>query len=84
MGCCWQDAEGESFHLYEMCVEAGARGKGVGGELLRHLERELRERGISHVFLLTMGASFAEEFCWRNGYHENTDIVPMVKRVSNR
>lgn len=51
-------------NLCALYVEPDARGQGIAGELLEIAARELNEKGISPLYLLTDHTSFYERYGW--------------------
>ncbi len=45
-------------------VEEACRGQGIAGELLRHICRDMKARGIDTLYLLTDHMSFYERYGW--------------------
>ncbi len=46
-------------------VEEAYRGQGIAGRLLRFVRKELREKGIGPLYLLTDHTSFYERYGWK-------------------
>ena len=45
------EGDGSGGRLYQMAVRPDLQGQGLGARLVRHLEAELRARGVRHVHL---------------------------------
>ncbi len=45
-------------------VESDYRKRGIAGELLRFISRDMKERGINTLYLLTDHSSFYERYGW--------------------
>lgn len=61
------------FHVTDLFVEQASRSKGLGAELLRNLEVQMKDLGIRHVFLWTSGDK-ALRFYEREGYRKFTEM----------
>ena len=68
---------GVTFYLAELCINNRIQGKGYGSKLLLHLEKELRNKDIHSLYLLTVKGGLAEAFFRKNGYevHGNRMIL---------
>lgn len=63
------DAGGEGAHLRWFVASARARGKGIGGELMRRVDAFLEERGHRRAYLTTFaGLDAARALYDRHGY----------------
>jgi amino-acid N-acetyltransferase len=72
---------GSTALLRSMAVIQEKRGSGLGGELLRHLERHAVERGVEQLILLT---ETARDFFARHGYQtvERAGTPPEIQATS--
>ena len=71
---------GPEAYVSELFVTAAARGQGVGGRLLRHLEELARERGCARLMLITgkNRESYARGFYKKHGWQERPHIANFV------
>lgn len=74
-----QDAENVVFYLAVLCVSPEFQREGVGGELMRRLERELSEMGIRSVYLLTERGTPAHSFYEKAGYEVSEKDILMFR-----
>lgn len=74
-----QDAENEVFYLSGLCVSPEFQRKGVGGELMRRLEKTLTEIGIRSVYLLTDRGTPARAFYEKAGYRVSEKDILMYR-----
>ncbi|MCH4891383.1 GNAT family N-acetyltransferase [Acidaminobacter sp. JC074] len=70
------------FFIKEMFVKAGDKNKGVGGKLIRALERHLCECKIEHVQLFTSKKHGIDRFYLKQGYAIDNDFVLLEKRIN--
>ena len=63
----------ESAFVYHLWVAPAARGRGVGTELVRHLERAAARAGLRYLWLFTTGAT---GFYERLGYSRDPGLFP--------
>lgn len=63
---------GRSAQLQELVVDAGARGTGVGTQLIEALEQVCRDAGVTQ---LTVASRRAADFYERLGYHSTADFL---------
>jgi ribosomal protein S18 acetylase RimI-like enzyme len=84
-----------SWHLYWIAVEKDAQGGGVGSELLRHVEAEVKERSGRMMFIEVSSLPHSEltrRFYRKHGYEvtgvlrdfysDGDDMVVFRKRLS--
>lgn len=67
-----------SYDLYWIAVHESFRGRGLGGEILRHAEKAIRSRGGTRVYIETSGKSLYEptrRFYERMGYREEARLA---------
>ena len=75
------DGPSKTFHLIDFCVSADARGKGIGGKLLQHLERALKETNTHSIYLTTRKGSLAQSFYERNGFRVASGDIAMWPNI---
>ena len=73
--------DGEHFYLKELCVRSDRQRAGLGTRLMRHLERELRERDIDRIYLLTAADGPAARFYETLGYYRSPRVALMARRL---
>ncbi|WP_221350672.1 GNAT family N-acetyltransferase [Streptomyces beigongshangae] len=66
----WFDAEGDEVELARIVVAPGARGKGLGRELVRALVAEARLSGLSDVFVRVHPGNAVALRCYRGAGFE--------------
>ncbi len=90
VGVATGEVRGAVCECARLVVDVSARGEGIGGHLLRHLERLAAERGCTTTRLLTTLGGPAEGFYARRGYsraallpgwREGRDFVVMARPV---
>ncbi|MFJ7746850.1 GNAT family N-acetyltransferase [Peribacillus sp. NPDC097295] len=72
---------GVTFYLAELCISNRIQGKGYGTILLRHLEKELKNKDIHSLYLLTAHGGVAETFYRKNGYEVHRDRMVLKKSL---
>lgn len=72
---------GKTFYLAEFCVTTQTQGKGYGSQLLNYLERELMEKGIISLFLITEKIGTISDFYRKKGYTMNENRMVMRKEL---
>lgn len=80
-GNCKENDKGTTFYLAELCIDNQTQGKGYGSKLLSHLEKELKEKNVQSIYLLTMTGGQAEAFYNKNNYIINEDRIVMRKHL---
>ena len=76
-----------TFDLYWLAVDAAAQGKGIGTTLVRHVERELRDRGARMLLVETSSRpdySNTRAFYARCGYIEAARIRDFYAPADDR
>lgn len=73
--------ENDEFFVNEMCVHPTFQGQGIGSKMFESLERELLERNIKVITLLTDRDVPAEKFYKKNGFFEINRIVFFAKNI---
>ncbi len=76
----------EGALLSSICVEAGARGEGVGGQLVDAWVREVRRRGLQSAFLMTDADDndAVNGFYGRHGWVLDERYITHEGRLMNR
>jgi len=67
------------IHLCWIAVSTEFQGKGIGGNLLKKLEKEAINNGIKEIFLDT---PFARNFYFKYGYKETGKIFRLIKDIT--
>ncbi|WP_125152318.1 GNAT family N-acetyltransferase [Clostridium rectalis] len=81
MGNYEQWYEGMYYNLKEFFVDKTIQGRGIGSKMIDILERELKERGIKSIQLLTIKNHKTEGFYMNNGYKSQKYIINMSKNI---
>ena len=74
---------GDEFFIHEMCVKQQQQNQGVGRGLLQHVEKELSDRGVHSITLLTDRGIPAEAFYKKNGFEEIERIVFYARSLTD-
>jgi len=74
---------GVEGYLSDLLVSRGARGSGVGRQLLARVEERAREIGCVRLMLnnARTAESYTREFYPKQGYRERTEFANFVKRL---
>ena len=73
--------EGQHFFLKEMCVQANKQRSGIGTEIVDKLYRDLADKDISMIYLLTMRDSSAADFYQKCGFSYSSKMSMMLKNT---
>ena len=83
LGCVDDYAGGAVYEIREFFVERGSQGRGLGAEFLAAIEKDLTNRDISCITLLTRNDIPAYGFYLKNGYAENAGAVLLAKNLAS-
>ena len=72
---------GTEYVINELCIKTNRQGSGSGTFFLTEIEKAVKEMGIKQVFLLTDRSVPAYGFYKKNGYVEESNIVPLSKYI---
>lgn len=79
--------DGMVAYIEELFVAPGRRSRGIGGVILRETLKNLRERGIRHIFLIAMPekakwrddlVNFYEEYGFKVDPEQGTEEAPVM------
>lgn len=73
--------QGSMYYLREMFIVQQLRGRGLGGQLLARMERELNPLGVHTVYLFTAHGDPTEGFYRKHGYGVLDDMRMMTKEL---
>ncbi len=79
VGSVMAGTDGRRGYVYHLAVEPGRQKEGLGGRLMEHAEKGLREAGIEKAHLFIYGDNPAIGFYLRVGWHLREDIEVMSK-----
>lgn len=82
MGCREQYDERVVFQAREFCIRNTMQGRGMGTEIYRHFEEELKKQGIQRIFLYTIRDRMTEKFYKKQGYEQSPSLILMEKEMS--
>ena len=74
----WQ---GDEYFIKEFCISRDLQGQGLGTAFLMEMERFLKEKKISAVWLATERPVPAYSFYLKNGFQEQTETVFLSKSI---
>lgn len=70
---------GTEYYIFELCIKKEKQGKGLGTAFLNEIEKIVKEKQITHIFLQTERTVPAYEFYMKNSFVELKDHVSLVK-----
>lgn len=83
MGSIMHWYSGTQYYIVELCIKTTEQGRGLGTIFIKEIEKFIKERGISCIFLQTERTVPAYEFYKKNGFFDLDDHVSLVKNISN-
>ncbi|MBP1560569.1 MAG: GNAT family N-acetyltransferase [Oscillospiraceae bacterium] len=72
---------GTEYLINELCIDNTKQGQGIGTMFLNMIERNCKELGLTHIFLLTENDVPAFEFYKKNGFCELENSVSFAKEL---
>ena len=72
---------GTEYYIDELCIQTDKQGNGIGTYFLKEIEKEIKELGMTQIFLQTGSNVPAYGFYQKNGFFELKELVSFVKRV---
>lgn len=72
---------GTEYNIEELCVRTDKQCNGIGTYFVKQIEKEIKELGLSQIFLQTESSVPAYGFYQKNGFLELKEHVSFVKRV---
>lgn len=72
--------DGRHYNLREMFISTELQGRGIGGKLLNHLEKQLTELEVNTIILFT-GKGKTSTFYSKNGFEEFKGMTMMGKDI---
>lgn len=79
LGCMEQYYDGLVFNIREFCIRNNLRGRGIGSEIFRQFETDLKSLGVTRLILFTSRGEQTEHFYHRQGLHSMDGLVLMGK-----
>lgn len=76
-----QDYQGVTFTIREFCIDNNMRGMGIGSKLYFALEKQLLEKQIQSINLLTIKGDMTEKFYQKIGFKNSKNIIYMEKHL---
>ena len=74
--------EGTNYNIEEFCVSPGLQGQGIGSRFMEMIEQDIRQRGLSGIFLQTDTDKPSYGFYNKNGFGELTKHVSFYKKLN--
>jgi len=73
--------DGVTFNIKEFCVNNKMRNRGIGIKIFEEFEKQLREKQITKIFLLTSRDDGTEGFYKKRGLESYDGMVVMGKQL---
>ena len=73
--------EGTNYNIEEFCVRPDLQGQGIGSHFMAVISDNVRERGLSGIFLQTDNDKPSYGFYHKNGFKDLESHVSLYKRV---
>lgn len=71
--------DGVMFNIKEFCVKNGMRGQGIGTEIFREFQRNLKASGVREIILFTSRGDYTEHFYKNHGLESYNELTFMGK-----
>ena len=68
---------GRTFEINDLAVDPAYQGRGIARQLLERCKKDLKERGIVGIHLITSGDGFLPEFYERHGFKRENEVILM-------
>lgn len=81
LGSMEQFYNGFIFNIKEFWVKNGMRGLGIGTDIFREFERQLKRKGVKEIILFTSKGDYTERFYIKQNMITNEDMVFMTKQL---
>lgn len=73
--------EGTNYNIEEFCVRPDLQGQGIGTRFMELISENVRERGLSGIFLQTDNDKPSYGFYHKNGFKDLDSHISLYKRV---
>lgn len=73
--------DGVMFNIKEFCVKNGMRGQGVGSEIFKEFQKNLKECGVKEIILFTSRGDYTEHFYHKHGLESYNGLTLMGKEL---
>lgn len=81
MGYCEQFFDAPIYFLTEIVVIPTHQGKGLGSQMMIHIENYLKNINVSKILLLSANDELHKHFYEKLGYAESKNIICMQKKL---
>lgn len=72
---------GTEYYIDEYCIRTEVQGRGLGTLFLAEIEKQIRELGLTQIFLQTETTVPAYRFYQKQGFNELKEHVSFAKRI---
>lgn len=83
LGCFEQFYDGVVYNLTEILIAGAYQKQGLGTELMRELEKRVKEKGAFMISLLAVNDESHDRFYGRLGYADASNLVIKVKQLGS-
>lgn len=81
MGHIHPTIQGIRYSLDDFFIHPQYQGKGIGTQLLKHIEGKCRENKIETIVLHTLKDSISEDFYKKHGFKTRSKLISLAKRL---
>ena len=74
--------EGTNYNIDEFCVAPKLQGQGIGSRFMEMIEKEIKKKGLSGIFLQTDIDKPSYKFYCKNGFFNLETHVSLYKRLN--
>lgn len=68
---------GRTFEISDLAVDPACQGKGIAKKLLERCIRDMKEKGMAGVHLITASEGYLPEFYERHGFSREKEVILM-------
>lgn len=68
---------GRTFEINDLAVDPACQGKGIAKKLLEQCIRDMKEKGMAGVHLITASEGYLPEFYERHGFSREKEVILM-------